>query len=236
VLGVQEVWGAPAADASGNVFFVTDSGYLYKLDSDLVEQWRVLPGNSRRLYGPVIGSGGVVFCGDDEGKVYAYKPDGTKEWTKTLTGVRETYMVVGNQYLFAACDNGHVYALDPGTGSEVWDKRVSTEGEFEVYPMLTRNGCIYVLDDNIKLFCIEQATGSKLWDIACTDYYPGQPGTDGVGDPKPSPALLPNGNIIIAGGHALYFVSGYADGTLDTGAPWPKWQHDLHNTGHWPGW
>ncbi|UCG44008.1 MAG: PQQ-binding-like beta-propeller repeat protein, partial [candidate division WOR-3 bacterium] len=189
VLGVQEVRGAPAADASGNVFFVTDSGYLYKLDSDLVEQWRALPGNSRRLYGPVVGSGGAVFCGDDEGKVYAFNPDGERKWEQTLTGVREMYMVVGNQYLFAACDNGYVFALDPGTGSEVWDKRVSTAGGFVVYPILTANRLMYVLDDNTKLFCIEQATGNKLWDIACTDYYRGRPGTDGVVDPKPSPTL-----------------------------------------------
>ena len=58
----------------------------------------------------------------------------------------------------------------------------------------------------------------------------------GVENPPPSPTVTSNGSVIVVGEHAMYCVSGYKDGTLDTDAPWPKWQHDLHNTGHWPGW
>jgi hypothetical protein len=43
---------------------------------------------------------------------------------------------------------------------------------------------------------------------------------------------LPNGNIIVAGRYALYCVAGSPAGPLDPLAPWPKWQHDLYNTGN----
>ena len=45
-------------------------------------------------------------------------------------------------------------------------------------------------------------------------------------------ALLPNGNIIVSGRHAMYCVAGNPAGPLDPLAPWPKWQHDLYNTGY----
>ncbi|UCG44056.1 MAG: PQQ-binding-like beta-propeller repeat protein, partial [candidate division WOR-3 bacterium] len=159
------------------------------------------------------------------------------KWEKTLPEVTEMYMVVGKQYLFAACDNGYVYALDPATGGEGWNRLVSADGAFDVYPVLAKNGYMYVVNDNTKLFCLVQATGEQLWDIVCTDYLTG--GTrirraGGIDDPLPSPALTSTGNIIIVSDDALFCVSGYKDGTLDD-SPWPKWQHDNYNTGRWPG-
>jgi outer membrane protein assembly factor BamB len=231
VIGRQVVMGAPVADASGNVFFVTDSGYLYKLDSDLGEQWRIRPGNSTRLYGPVIGHAGTIICGDGDGQVCAVDPDnGSMLWTKMLPDVGEMYIVVGQSGVFVAAANGHVYSLSPGSGAIQWSRHVSTASSFFAHPILTRNGYMFAVDDNTKLFCLEQATGNKVWDIACSDYHPGGPGM------AQSLAILPNGDVIIVGEDALFCVSGYSDGPLDIEAPWPKWQHDLHNTGHWPGW
>jgi hypothetical protein len=50
-------------------------------------------------------------------------------------------------------------------------------------------------------------------------------------DYPPNPTILSNGNIIVAGSDALYCVAGYPEGPLDPLASWPKWQHDLYNTG-----
>jgi hypothetical protein len=235
VLGVQTVLGAPVVDNASNVYFVTDSGNLFKMNSNIQVQWQKrVTAEKRFLYGPVIGAGGVVFCGDDSGNVHSYSPDGAKNWTTNLTGVREMYIVVGKQYLFAACDNGHVIALNPG-GTVAWDSAVSLDG-FGVYPVLAKNGYMYVVDDNTKLFCLVQATGAKLWDIACLDYFPGgaRVRKTGLEEPPPSPAITSTGNIIVANEDALYCVSGYKDGTLDDG-PWPKWQRDNYNTGRWAG-
>jgi outer membrane protein assembly factor BamB len=235
VLGVQEVLGAPVADIAINVYFVTDSGNLFKMNQNIQVQWRARFTQKRGVFGPVIGAGGVVYCGDEDGKVYAYESDGDRKWDHVLAGVRKMRLVVGKQYLFAACDNGHVYALDPATGGEVWDKHVSNDASISVYPILTKNGYMYVVNENTKLFCLVQATGEELWNIACPDHYTGgtRPRCGGIKEPPPSPALTRDGNIIIASKDALYCVSGYRDGTLDDG-PWPKWQSDNYNTGRCP--
>jgi outer membrane protein assembly factor BamB len=240
LIGVQTVLGAPVVDNASNVYFVTDSGNLFKMNSNIQVQWQARVTEEKRfLYGPVIGAGGVVFCGDDLGNVHAYSPDGNEKWERALTGVSEIYLVVGKQYLFAACDNGHVYALNPADGVPAWDSAVSQNG-FNVYPVLAKNGYMYVVDDNTKLFCLVQATGAKLWDIACLDYFPKVARARRTGaneDPAPSPALTKDGNIIVANDDALYCISGYKDGTLDDGAagdPWPKWQHNNYNAGRCP--
>ena len=39
------------------------------------------------------------------------------------------------------------------------------------------------------------------------------------------------GDIIVAGQAAVFCVVGYPEGPLDPVSPWPKWQHDLYNSG-----
>ena len=48
-------------------------------------------------------------------------------------------------------------------------------------------------------------------------------------------SLLSDGNMIVSGEHAAHRVAGHPEGSLDPLAPWPKWQHDLHNTGYVDG-
>ncbi len=237
VLGTQRVLGAPVIDRYGDVLFVTDSGYMYKLDMALDIRWRKRLGSTRRLYGPVIGLAGSVICGDADGKVYAVNPDdGLKLWTAVLHPVGEMSIVVGRTAVYVAAENGHVYALDRGSGSLLWDKTVSAPASFLTYPILTRNGYIYLQDNKDVLYCLSQSDGDKLWEQDCRSYYsPFRDGYWGLCQPNPSPSITSAGDILVLGEFALYCVSGYEGDGLDFDAPWPKWQHDLHNTGR-AGW
>jgi outer membrane protein assembly factor BamB len=237
VLGAQRVLGAPVMDRYGDLLFVTDSGYLYKLDTGLDIRWRRQLGSAGQMYGPVIGLAGSVICGDADGKVYAVNPDdGLKLWTAVLHPVGEMSIVVGRSAVYVAAENGHVYALDRGSGSLIWDRTVSVPASFLTYPVLTRNGYIFLQDDKDVLYCMSQSDGEKLWDLDCRSYYsPFRDGYWGLCTPNPSPSVTSTGNILVVGEFALYCVSGYEGDGLDTDAPWPKWQHDLHNTGR-AGW
>jgi len=234
VLGVQRLLGAPIIDRYGDVVFVTDSGYLYKLGTDLEQQWRVRLSSSEYMYGPIVGPVGAIICGDGNGRVYAVNPDdGFMLWTAMLRPVGEMFIVAGRKAVYVAAENGHVYALDRGHGSLVWDEAVSAGASFLTSPVLTRNGYIYLQDDRDVLYCLKQSDGEKLWELDCRSFYsPFRDGYWGLCRPNPSPTLTSKGDILVVGEFALYCVSGYEDGTLDTDAPWPKWQHDLHNTGN----
>jgi outer membrane protein assembly factor BamB len=105
-------------------------------------------------------------------------------------------------------------------------------------PIVAANGYVYFHDDADALYCLNQADGTVIWSCDCPRYLPRSGGMArhlrkaGVADYPPNPTILSNGNIIVAGADALYCVAGYTNGPLDPLAPWPKWQHDVYNTGY----
>jgi outer membrane protein assembly factor BamB len=93
-------------------------------------------------------------------------------------------------------------------------------------------GYAYVQTEDDRIYCVSQSTGDSVWVCNTTEYLPHQPRiaarrfVDGVS----SPAVDANGRVYMVGSEVLFRLSTYAP--LDASSPWPKWQHDLHNTGY----
>jgi outer membrane protein assembly factor BamB len=238
----QGVVDAPVVDASGNVYFGTDSGYLYKMDADLASPlWRIrLVQPDGDVSGPIIGSDGTVYCGTDSFKLYAVNPDSTIKWTATLDGVGAR-PALGQSALFVGTDQGTIYSLDPGTGTIKWQKSFAQGVSFNTSPIVAANGYAYFQTDNDVLYCLSQADGTQIWACDCNFYLPGggrsgnppqpRPRKLGLTDYVPNPSITNTGDIIVVGSGALFCVAGYSAGPLDPNAAWPKWQKDLSNTG-----
>ena len=228
---------APVIDNNGYVYFGTDSGFVYKMPPDLsAPSWRKLLAANDDIHSPVI-SGGTIFVGTALGKIYALSTaDGSEQWQKQLDG--EVFrLAVGTDKVFAVTGFGTVYALNPTSGAEVWKKEVSPS-EFLTTPILTANGLMYVQDYDDVVYCLEQSSGTVKWSCNCLDYGPEY--TKGgrrrkVDFFEGNPSIAPNGDLIIVGAEALYGIAGYTAGTLAT-SPWPKWQHDVQNSGKVGGW
>jgi outer membrane protein assembly factor BamB len=170
--------------------------------------------------------------------VHSVNPStGERNWTIAVDG-EVSRPVLGQTALFVASSSGNAYSIDPATGSINWQKSLSTSDGFSTSPIVTANGYIYFASDADVLFCVNQADGTVIWRCDCPRYLPrsngssGRPKRAGVNDYPPNPTILPNGNIIVCGDVAVYCVAGYPDGPLDPLAPWPKWQHDVYNTGY----
>jgi outer membrane protein assembly factor BamB len=225
---------APVIDADGNVLFVTDSGDLFKIGPGLdTTIWRVRPGGSAR--GPVIGVGGTIYMGSNSPSFHAVGQDGSLRWSVELDGACRR-PAVGRTAVFAGTAAGTVYALDPANGTVIWSQRLGSG--FLVSPLVAAGGHVYFQDTSDVVHCLRQADGGVVWECDCRRMLPA---ADAGSSPRrrlsinyypPNPTLASNGDVIVAGERALFCVTGYPEGPLDPFAPWPKWQHDLYNTGY----
>jgi outer membrane protein assembly factor BamB len=231
---------APVIDAQGNVYFGTDSGHLYKVGPELdTVFWRTRLLANGAIHSPIIGGDGTIYCASDFSRVYAIDPaSGTPLWTTTLDG-DPFWLALGQSALFVASSFGKVYSINPATGTVSWDRQLSQSDGFYTTPVVAANGYVYFQSDADVLYCVNQADGTVIWPCNCPNYLPRsgggnsrRPGKVGLNDYAPNPTILSNGNIIVLGSDVLYCVAGYPEGPLDPLAPWPKWQHDLYNTGY----
>ena len=221
---------AVVVDATGSVYFGTGEGYLYKLTAGLNPIWSVSLQAGGRVFSPAIGADGTVLCSSDSNRLYAVNPDdGVVKWTVPLAGVCKR-PTVGSDGVYAGTSAGRLYKLDPGTGAALWEKQLGSD-ELAVAPVLTASGYVYAQTSGDRLYCVSQSNGDSVWVCNCAAYLPRQPrgGATWLTVGANSPTVDAEGKVWIVGSEALYKLASY--GQLDASSPWPKWQHDLYNTG-----
>ncbi len=226
---------APVIDATGNVYFGTDSGYLYKLGPDLSLVWHIRLLANGKVSGLALRSDGVLYCTSDSGagRLYAVNPDSVVAWSVPTNGRGSRPAVGRDDNVYFGTETGWFSQYDRVTGTVLWERHLGTSA-FATTPVITANLYVYIQDEFDVLYCFEQGDGDLAWACDCPASLP-RPAPRGrrmqPNDFPPNPTILSDGNIVVAGQDAVYLVKGYAEGPLDLLAPWPKWQHDLHNTG-----
>ncbi len=228
----------PVIDAYGAVYFGTDSGYLYKVGSWLdTTFWRVQLAGCR-IHSPVVGSDGTIYCTSGSQRIFAIDPaNGTALWTIVLDG-QALRPAVGQTAIFVGTTASKVYSIDPSTGGINWVKVLGYPDGFTTAPAVAADGSVYFQSNRDVLYRVNQSDGSIVWTCDCRSYYysfygvhyPGK--LERPAEFPPNPTILSNGNVIVAGEYGLFCVAGSRGAPLDPRAPWPKWQHDLHNTGY----
>lgn len=133
-------------------------------------------------------AGGVSMLGGDAARTGVHPGPEVEElsrvrWRfKTGRAAPTSPAVIGG-VVYAGGLDGHLYALDAKTGSELW--RFDTGGDVDSSPAVA-DGVVYVGTDEGHLYALDAETGSKLWRF----------GTDG--SHLSSPAV---------GGDAVYVTS-----------------------------
>jgi outer membrane protein assembly factor BamB len=151
--------------------------------------------------------------------------DGTGKWTALLNA--PSYRpVVGADGLYACSSNGYLSKLSLNTGAVVW---VKTGLAFaSSAPVLVAGGYLYVQTEDDRLYYLTQASGDSVWVCNCGDYLPHRRAIFPAD--ISSPTVDTDGNVYVVGTEAVYKIT--ANSPLDASVPWPKWQHDLYNTGY----
>jgi outer membrane protein assembly factor BamB len=221
---------AVVLDSAGNVYFGDGEGGLLKLTAGLNLVWRVQLQPEGVIYAPVIGASGTIYCTSALNYIYAVSAaDGSVKWTAALAGT--CYRpVVGSDGLFAGTTAGIFYKLDLGSGATLWQSPLGNR-PLNPAPILVTGGSAYVQTDDDRLYCVNLLNGDSVWVCNAFEYLPPQPHIPRrfSGDVL-SPTVDTTGWIYMVGSRAFYRLRAYAP--LDASAPWPKWQHDLYNTGY----
>ncbi|MEO0021718.1 MAG: PQQ-binding-like beta-propeller repeat protein [candidate division WOR-3 bacterium] len=228
------VSGAPVIDRSGNVIVALENGMLYRFTPTLALDTVLTIRQGTALTSPVLDEAGVIYVGDDSGYVTAVNENGSIRWTQMVDPAGISGMAVGVTRLYVGTGLGKLVALNLADGQTAWTN-TTCPNSVVGSPALAANGYLYFMDDDDNLYCISQTDGAWIWTAQCFLQVGGRARHSGprrleVGS-NPSLTIAPNGNIIVVGENYMYCVLGYSDGTLHTGAPWPKWQKDLYNTG-----
>jgi outer membrane protein assembly factor BamB len=128
-----------------------------------------------------IAAGGLVFCGDHQGRVWAVRArDGALQWKAHTGGAILVAPAVADGRLFAGSADGHVYAYEAATGRPLWrfraapaDRWIPVYGKLmSTWPVaggvVVQDGVVYAAAgiahyDGTHVFALDAATGKVKW-------------------------------------------------------------------------
>src|SRR5262245_16201150 len=115
---------------------------------------------------PVIADG-VVYLGDMDGKVYAWRlADGKELWTyKVESGFMASPAIRGS-LLYIGDIDGKFYALDIKTGQPIWT--FAAEAEIDNGANFWKENVLFGSQD-ANLYCLDAQSGKLVWKFAIAD-------------------------------------------------------------------
>ncbi|MEO0092176.1 MAG: PQQ-binding-like beta-propeller repeat protein [candidate division WOR-3 bacterium] len=231
-----EIASSPAIDAQGFVYVGDDSGYVTKLNSNGQLQWRRRIGISVQS-SPAIAAD-RLYVGTEDGYLYALSTStGTPLWQNPYQaddGIRSSPVIGTDGNIYFGCDDGQLYGVTPnGTAVPGFPVQLSDE-DISSTPAIASDGTIVVYTPEDKVFGISQS-GDTLWQVMLasakkSSYRPIKRSKFDAF--QPSPTIGPDGTIYVASynGGGVFAIKGMVPG-LATTSPWPKFRHDIRNTG-----
>jgi len=168
---------ASPAVVGGIAYLPTEEGLLYALNAqDGRILWTCAIGGSSWLKqldnwdvyhsSPAV-SGGLVYVGSGDGRIYAIDAiSGKQKWHFQTGHVVRATPAVAQGRVFCGSFDGKVYALDAASGRKLWELNTTTKG----MPWHSVQGSCAVVDDVVYvgsrsgfLYAIEAATGQLRW-------------------------------------------------------------------------
>nr|WP_239113441.1 PQQ-binding-like beta-propeller repeat protein [Shimia biformata] len=126
-------------------------------------------GKRNRIVADPVVAGGRIFTMDSESTVTATSPSGQTLWQKSLVPVRDKPsesagggIAFGNGKLYVASGFGHLKALDPATGNEIWEQRLQAVGSGS--PTIYGDK-VYIVAGNDTAWAINAETGKTEWQL-----------------------------------------------------------------------
>jgi outer membrane protein assembly factor BamB len=200
---------SPAISSDGTIYFESGDRYLYALNPDGSLKWRF-----HTDYGisssPAIGTDGTIYFGSYDNYLYALNPDSTLKWRFQTSAEVPFSLAIGQDGAVYFGSDNNLYAVN-SDGTLRWWYDLSQASS----PLIGSDGTIYI-GSHDKFYAFD-SDGTVKW------IYPGG---------SSSPTINTDGTIYVGSGSYLYAL--YGSGQLANTA-WPKFRHDLRNTGNFNG-
>ena len=210
------VTGSPAIGSDGTIYVGSSDFYFYAINMDGTMKWQVNIGQGGT---PSIGSDGTIYVNGDS-TLYSINPNGTIKWSFQNTDYASFSSPIigfnGTLYAGTGTFGGKLYAIN-SNGTKKWEFQTG-DSVFSV-PAISSDGTIYIGSFDDKFYAIN-SDGTKKWEFL-------------IGDPvKSSPTIGSDGTVYIGSLNNKFYAI-YGSGTI-ANTPWPKFRHDLQNTGRMP--
>ena len=218
--------GSPAIGADGTVYVGSFEllNNLYAINPDGTQKWVFRTGGAVNA-SPAIGADGTLYVGNFASNLIAINPDGTLKWFFHTGGAFVTSSPAigadGTVYVGAATGRlpgtGDLFAINPD-GTQKW---AFPAADVSSSPAIGADGTLYVGSSGDSIIYAINPDGTQKW------AFP-------TGDNVSPPAIGADGTLYVGSGDGnLYAING-SSGGLSPDAPWPKFSHDVKNTGRVP--
>ena len=181
---------------------------------------RIPVGNFWVHSGIAVGSDGTLFAATNGPSFVAISPDGHLKLefsAKSRSINRATPVIASDGTIYFACADGYLYAFN-SDGSPKWE--LKTSSSITATPVLAEDGTLYVLNEAALLAVSPE--GKLIASVA-------------FGGGRSSPTLAPDGTLYVSSHAGTIAAFSTTHGPL-MNSPWPKFQHDLANSGRAPQW
>jgi outer membrane protein assembly factor BamB len=209
----RSVYPSPAVAPDGTIYLGSDECYVVALNPDGNPKWRYFAGDDVRS-SPAIDVDGTVYVHADDGLLYAFNSDSTVKWSlhvsdhpRTVSpaiGPDGTVYIGGSDGLSAITPGGTLRWSYPGANS------------YYATPLVGADETIYAGSTDGSLYCLN-SDGTLRWKYAAYDNI------------EDSPTIGPDGTIYFAADDGCLYA--LKDSVSLADSPWPKFHHDLRNTG-----
>ena len=220
----EAVNASPAIGADGTLYVGNFASNLIAINPDGTLKWFFHTGGAFVTSSPAIGADGTVYVGAATGRLpgtgdlFAINPDGTQKWAFPAADVSSSPAIGADGTLYVGSSGDSIiYAINPD-GTQKW--AFPTGDNVRSSPAIGTDGTVYVGSNDNNLYAINP-DGTQKW------AFP----TGGNVSP---PAIGADGTLYVGSGDGnLYAING-SSGGLSPDAPWPKFSHDVKNTGRVP--
>ncbi len=160
-----------AIDSDGNVYFGSNSGSIYAIDTDGNLVWSHPTGDHVKS-APALGPTNELYIGSNVGRLFCFnRANGDIIWSEDLpNAIICGVTVLPNGWVCVGCHDGRyrAFSWDGATVTEEW--YVQT-GAYIAGTAAYFNDCLYVPSTDGYLYCVDPSDGTVEWQYSAGGSY-----------------------------------------------------------------
>ena len=165
--------GTPAQAHDGTIYFGSDDGRIYAIDSGTgtnTVRWIYNVGQALSS-APTLGVVGQIYIASESGRLLCLNTNGALRWRASTRGPVHAALSIGaDGTIFAGCDDQRLYAVS-AEGQIRWTYK--TKGTIRSSPAIDSEGTVYFGSSDKNIYALyddaPDADGENVWSMARRD-------------------------------------------------------------------